>query len=62
MLSLLLQFPYDLKYGESQSLPSCAQAKGEATEEAEGATGGSVSAPAADQLIKEVRWYWLTDC
>uniref|UniRef100_A0A8C7HU95 Voltage-dependent L-type calcium channel subunit alpha n=1 Tax=Oncorhynchus kisutch TaxID=8019 RepID=A0A8C7HU95_ONCKI len=33
MLSLLLQFPYDLKYGESQSLPSCSQAKGEATEE-----------------------------
>uniref|UniRef100_A0A8C7HVG7 Voltage-dependent L-type calcium channel subunit alpha n=1 Tax=Oncorhynchus kisutch TaxID=8019 RepID=A0A8C7HVG7_ONCKI len=54
MLSLLLQFPYDLKYGESQSLPSCSQAKGEATEEAEGAIGGSVSAPAADQLIKEV--------
>nr|XP_029478765.1 dihydropyridine-sensitive L-type skeletal muscle calcium channel subunit alpha-1-like isoform X1 [Oncorhynchus nerka] len=50
----ITQFPYDLKYGESQSLPSCSQAKGEATEEAEGATGGSVSAPAADQLIKEV--------
>ncbi|XP_041712697.1 dihydropyridine-sensitive L-type skeletal muscle calcium channel subunit alpha-1 isoform X4 [Coregonus clupeaformis] len=50
----ITQFPYDPNYGESQSLPNCSQAKGEATEEAVGATGGSVSAPAADQLIKEV--------
>ncbi|KAK6303222.1 hypothetical protein J4Q44_G00256760 [Coregonus suidteri] len=50
----ITQFPYDPNYGESQSLPSCSQAKGEATEEGVGATGGSVSAPAADQLIKEV--------